>query len=158
MKWLSENYKWLFDGVAGAAAISVIGYVIHHFLGSQGRQQGAAALTAQGAKVTDSPVASGSGVITQTVNSPTFNVSLPAPTEATPALQEEKEQPPCLSFVQSRSVLLHQSNAGVWHEASTDLEHARRGLVAQFRNHPNRVGLRAPKASSVTASLIFKRT
>src|SRR6266478_5267768 len=36
MKWLSENYKWLFDGVAGAAAISVIGYVIHHFLGSQG--------------------------------------------------------------------------------------------------------------------------
>src|SRR6266849_749943 len=87
MNWLSENYKWLFDGVAGAAVIAVIGYVIHHFLGSQGRQQGAAALTAQGAKVTDSPVASGSGVITHTVNSPTFNLSLPAPTEATPAPQ-----------------------------------------------------------------------
>src|ERR1700730_18543096 len=114
MRWLSENYKWLFDGVAGAAVIAVIGYVIHRFLGSQDRQQGATALTAQGAKVMNSPVASGSGIITQTINSPTFNMSLPAPTETTPAPREEKEQPPCLSFVQSRSVLLHQYNTGVW--------------------------------------------
>ncbi len=59
MSWLSENYKWLFDGVAGAAVIAFIGYVVHRLLGSQDRQQGAAALTAQGAKVTNSPVASG---------------------------------------------------------------------------------------------------
>jgi len=81
MNWLSENYKWLFDGVAGAAVIAVIGYVVHRLLGSQDRQQGAAALTAQGAKVTNSPVASGSG-ITQTINSPTttINFSVPEPT------------------------------------------------------------------------------
>ena len=112
MGWLSENYKWLFDGVAGAAVITIIGYVIHHFLGSRDRQQGTAAnITAQGAKVTDSPVASGS---IQVVNSPTFN--MPAASSATPAPQEETEQPPCLSFVQSRSVLLHQDSTGVWHE------------------------------------------
>lgn len=156
MRWLSENYKWLFDGVAGAVAIAVISYVLHRFLGSKDRQQGVAALTAQGAKVTDSPVASGSSTITQTINSPTFNVSLPAPASATTEPKGEKEQTPCLSFVQSRSVLLHQANSGVWHEASTDLQHANRGLVAQFRNRPNKVGQQAPKASSVTASLIFK--
>jgi hypothetical protein len=76
MGWFSENYKWLFDGFAGAAVLAVIGYVLHHFRGSRNRQ-GAATLTAQGAKVESSPVASGSG-ITQTINSPTtINVSLP---------------------------------------------------------------------------------
>jgi hypothetical protein len=69
MNWLSENYKWLFDGVAGAAALSLIGYFIHRFSQPKG-QNGNAALNAQGAKVTNSPVASGSN-ITQTVNSPT---------------------------------------------------------------------------------------
>ena len=78
MKWFSENYKWLFDGVAGAVLLAVIGYVIRRFRGSRLRQ-GNAVLTAQGANVVNSPVASGSG-ITQTINSPiTVNVSSPAP-------------------------------------------------------------------------------
>src|ERR1700674_2147049 len=81
MNWLSENYKWLFDGVAGAAALSLIGYFIHRFTKSKG-QNGNAALNAQGAKVTNSPVASGSN-ITQTVNSPTtINLALGEPTIA----------------------------------------------------------------------------
>ncbi len=75
MGWLSDNYKWLFDGVAGAAVIAVIGWLFHHF--SQVRQRGTAALTAQGAKVTNSPVASGSN-ISQNINSSTLNLSLPA--------------------------------------------------------------------------------
>jgi hypothetical protein len=75
MNWLSENYKWLFDGVAGAAALSLIGYFIHRFSKTKG-QNGNAALNAQGAKVTNSPAASGSN-ITQTVNSPTtINLAL----------------------------------------------------------------------------------
>jgi hypothetical protein len=79
MNWLSENYKWLFDGVAGAAALSLIGYFIHRFSKSRG-QNGNAALNAQGAKVTNSPVASGSN-ITQTINSPTtINLALGEPT------------------------------------------------------------------------------
>jgi hypothetical protein len=31
MNWLSENYKWLFDGVARAVALSVIGFFIRRF-------------------------------------------------------------------------------------------------------------------------------
>src|SRR5260221_689263 len=61
-----------------------------------------------------------------------------------------------LNFVQPRSVLLHQNDAGVWYEASANLQQAHRGLVAQFRNRPSKVGQTAPKASSVSASLIFK--
>ena len=75
MKWLTENYKWLFDGVGGAAVLAVIIYVIHRLRPSR-RLQGNAALTAQGARVVNSPVASGSG-ITQTINSPTINLSVP---------------------------------------------------------------------------------
>lgn len=153
MHWLSENYKWLFDGVAGAVVVAIIGYVIHRFV-SSGNQVGTATLTAQDAKVTNSPVASGHSNA-QIVNSPTVNVLLPSQTSTT-ASQEQKEQPPRLSFVQARSVLLLQSNIGVWHEASTNLGQAHRGLVAQFRNRPNAVGQQAPKASSVTANLIFK--
>jgi hypothetical protein len=128
MRWLSENYKWLLDGVAGAAILAVIGYVAHRLLGSK----------------------------TANVPAPPVNVPLPAPTPAPPTAKEEKEPPPCLSFVQPRSVLLHQDSTGVWHEASSNLEQANRGLVAQFRNRPNKVGQQAPKASSVIASLIFK--
>jgi hypothetical protein len=153
MNWLSENYKWLFDGVAGAVAIAVVSYVLHRFLGSQDRQQGVAALTAQGAKVTNSPVASGS---TQIVNSPTFNMS-PAPTSATPAPQEEKEQPPCVSFVQPRSILLYEDDFGVLHEAPANFERGYRGLIAHFKNRPAKTaGAQSPAARSVTASLIFR--
>lgn len=139
MRWLSENYKWLFDGVGGAVLLAVIGFVVHRLRkSSQDRQQ---------------PVANTSA---QVMNSPTIKVSLSAPTSATPVPQEDKEQPPCLSFVQSRPVLLHQDSSGVWHEASKNLDQAHRGLVAQFRNRPNKGGQQAPKAGSVTASLIFK--
>jgi hypothetical protein len=78
VKWFAENYKWLFDGVGGAAVLAIIGYMIHRYRRSGGRK-GSAVLTAQSAKVVNSPVASGSG-ITQTINSPTINLSLPEAT------------------------------------------------------------------------------
>lgn len=143
MRWLSENYKWVFDGVGVAVALAIIGFVIRvirRFLGSKEQKP---TLTTQSVEVTNSPTIS-----------PTINVSLPA--LPTPAPAEGKEPPPCLSFVQPRSVLLHQDSTGVWHEASSNLEQAYPGLVAQFRNPPSKPGQQAPKASSVTASLIFK--
>jgi hypothetical protein len=75
MTWLSENYKWLFDGIGALVVMAVLGYIVRRVL--QDRQKGTAVLTAQGAKVMNSPVASGSG-ITQTINSPTINLSFPA--------------------------------------------------------------------------------
>jgi len=128
MRWLSENYKWVFDGVGVAAALALIGFVIRvirRFLGSKAGD----------------------------VHAPLVSVPLPAP----PAPKaEEKEAPPSISFVQPRSLLLHQDSTGVWHEASSNLEQANRGLVAQFRNRPNKPRRQAQEASSVTASLIFK--
>jgi hypothetical protein len=91
MTWLSENYKWLFDGIGALVVMAVLGYVVRRIL--QDRQNGTAALTAQGAKVMNSPVASGFG-ITQTINSPTINLSVPAPTveEAARKRREAQEQ------------------------------------------------------------------
>jgi hypothetical protein len=82
MTWLSENYKWLFDGIGATAIIAGLGFIGRRIM--KDRQKPDAALTAQGAHVSNSPVASGSG-ITQTVNSPTtINVSLPgAPSPST---------------------------------------------------------------------------
>ena len=81
MDWLLQNYKWLFDGIGGVAVVALLGYAAKRFFGSKPKpagQEASAALTAQGAKVTDSPVASGSG-IKQTVNSPTVNLNLGSP-------------------------------------------------------------------------------
>src|SRR5258708_6513964 len=90
MRWLSDNFKWLFDG----AGVAVILFLVQHLLKrrsqKQTRQKQTATLTAQGAKVTDSPVASGSN-ISQNINSPTFNLSLPAPISGTPARERYEE-------------------------------------------------------------------
>jgi hypothetical protein len=105
--WLSENYKWLFDGVAGAAVIAVIGYLLRRFLKPRPQDpQQNATLTAQGAKVVNSPIASGSG-ITQRINSPNINLSLPGPKNA--------ETPDCdfwLEFDPKGSRPLHIQNNG----------------------------------------------
>jgi hypothetical protein len=66
MDWIIQHYKWIVD-------------LLKAVLGWKKPSSHAApssTLTAQGAKVTNSPVASGSG-ITQTINSPTINLSLP---------------------------------------------------------------------------------
>jgi hypothetical protein len=77
MRWLFDNYKWLFDGVGGTVVIGLIGLWYRHWRKRQREDQApSSTLTAQGAKVENSPVASGSG-ITQTINSPTINLSLP---------------------------------------------------------------------------------
>jgi hypothetical protein len=65
--WLSENYKWLFDGVAGAAAVTFVVFLVQRLFRSARPAHQPASVRAQGAKVTKSPVASGSR-ITQTIN------------------------------------------------------------------------------------------
>jgi hypothetical protein len=82
MHWLSQNYQWIFSGIG----VLILGLLIERWRRSskgQPKKENSAALTAQGAKVTASPVASGSN-ISQKVNSPTFNVSLPASTLSAP--------------------------------------------------------------------------
>jgi hypothetical protein len=84
VNWLSDNYKWLFDGFAGAAAIAFVGYIVQRLFKSRPEPTGQeTSLTAQGSKVTNSPVASGAG-ITQNVNSPTIHLSLHEPFKPKP--------------------------------------------------------------------------
>jgi hypothetical protein len=80
--WLLQNYKWLFDGIGGVIVVALFGYAAKRLLGSKPKPAGqtTAKLTAKGAKVTDSPVASGSG-INQMVNSPTVNLNLGSASE-----------------------------------------------------------------------------
>ncbi len=73
-----ETYQWLFDGVSGTVLIGLIGLGYRRWRKRQrGDQAPSSTLTVQGGKVENSPVASGSG-ITQTINSPTINLSLPS--------------------------------------------------------------------------------
>jgi hypothetical protein len=93
MSWFSDNYKWLFDGVGGAVALALVGFVFHRWFQSKQEQGGQVAQTTlkvEDSSVTNSPVAAGSN-ITQTVNSPTVNVTLPAP-PSSPAGREKYEE------------------------------------------------------------------
>ena len=65
MTWLIAHQQELFIGVLTSAAVAIAGYFLHRWFGPRQQPTGAA-LTAQGARVSDSPVASGSG-ITQTI-------------------------------------------------------------------------------------------
>src|SRR5437016_12770523 len=82
MKW----WEWVFSGVGVLALALFIEWLRRR---SRSSPQ-SASITAQDAKVVDSPVASGTGII-QTVNSPTINVSLPAPAPGTPGSERYNE-------------------------------------------------------------------
>src|SRR6266404_4951280 len=68
MNW----WEWVFSGVG----VLGLGSLIEWFRRRSRSSGQEATITAQGARVSDSPVASGSG-ITQTVNSPTVHFNFP---------------------------------------------------------------------------------
>src|SRR5216684_4666260 len=118
MQVLPSILPWLFDGVGGAALIFFVGLMLKWFKSKE--HPTGATLTAQGAKVTHSPVASGSG-ITQTVSethhhhygpeavSPSAQPSSPGPAA---------EQPrPNLTIVGCRKILIHQGLDGAFHQS-----------------------------------------
>ncbi len=88
MKWLIENYKWLFDGAAIAAVIFVAQIFVNRRKRGRPSQKESSTLIAK--DVSDSVLASGFN-ISQNINSPTLNFSLPAPTSGTPARERYDE-------------------------------------------------------------------
>jgi hypothetical protein len=93
MHWLSQNYQWLFDGIGGVVLIALVRIGYNRWRKSRTQADGShpsSVLTAQGAKVTNSPVASGSN-ISQTINSSTLNLSLPAPASGAPGHERYRE-------------------------------------------------------------------
>jgi hypothetical protein len=73
-----------------------------------------------------------------------------------PEPQVQKDETPSIASLKPKEVLLHESTRGVWHEASTELARARKAVVVPFKNMPKPPGEHTPRASSVTASLVFR--
>jgi hypothetical protein len=69
--------------------------------------------------------------------------------------KEQKEEIPVISFIQMKKTLLEEPLA-TWQEASSNHASACQALIAEFKNKPREVGERTVKASSVTASLVYK--
>jgi hypothetical protein len=146
MKW----WEWVFSGIGVLGLGLLIGW-LRRRSHSSGQQ---ATVTAQGARISDSPVASGTGI---TQNSPTIiNLSLPAAQETEKEEEEEKEETAKVDFIQPRYVLLHESGYAIWHEAVSNLESARTAVVAEFKNNPKPLGQKTVKAGSVTASMVYR--
>jgi hypothetical protein len=137
VNWFSDNWKVLFDGVGGLAAVALIGYICKRWWESRQRPGQGAALMAEQARVSDSPVASGSG-ITQNVNSPTINVSIPhpSPVQATTAPQPILKPKHNIKFIEAKSVQAHSGiKDGKIHESPQGLGEFHVGVVC-FRNEP----------------------
>lgn len=59
MKWLSDNYKWLFDGIGAVAAIGILGFLFKRFWNSQ-QQVAKETLKVEDSSLAYSPIVSGS--------------------------------------------------------------------------------------------------
>jgi hypothetical protein len=70
--------------------------------------------------------------------------------------EPQKYETPNITALKPKEVLLHEGGRGVWHEASTDLARAWKAIVVPFKNMPKPPGEHTPRASSVSASLVFR--
>jgi hypothetical protein len=89
MNWLSENYKWVFDGIGAAALIGLIAWLWRRFF-KEPAEKTNTSLTAKDSQVTNSPVASGSGIIQNVIHfqpQPAPSPALSVPT--VPATQDK---------------------------------------------------------------------
>jgi hypothetical protein len=138
MQWLSENYNWLFDGIGALLVMAVLGYLVRRIL--RNRQKGSAALTAQGAKVMNSPVASGSNN-TQTVHAPTIHAQTvnyghvpvaPQPAPPPPKAKTHKVLPN-VQYIGAQTISIRQDwhNQGLVEDGSQE-----NAIVIRFANEP----------------------
>jgi hypothetical protein len=136
VNWLSDNWKILFDGIGTAAAVASIGYVCKRWFESRQQPSGQpATLMAKEGRVSDSPVASGSG-ITQNINSPTtINLGVPhsSPVPTTKSPQPEPKYN--LRFVDTKPVQAHVGKDDKIFESPHELGEFQVSIVC-FRNEP----------------------
>jgi hypothetical protein len=159
VNWLSDSWKILFEGVGGTAVVALIGYVCKRlFESSKQPTSQNTTLKAKGSKVSDSPVASGSG-ITQNVNSPTIHVNLPPPAPAPVAARQpeparvQREVPTSQLIVTvTRVAGVGQTGPTQWTEVA---QHPRyQGILIQFTNEAVHGGRNFQPV--VRASLVYR--
>ena len=97
MNWLSDNYKWLLDGVGGAALLGLIGWLLSRFFKEPAPLIADATLTARDSNVTSSPVTSGFGNMTTIVQVGTQPPAAPASPTPVPTMQDK----PCPNIRQT---------------------------------------------------------
>jgi hypothetical protein len=157
MHVLPSTLTWLFDGVGGAALIALIGLVFKWFK-SKGQRPTGAGLTAQGAKVTGSPVASGTG-ITQTISETHHHhygpeVTPPAAQSSAPAPEREAERPrPNLKIVGGKKILIHTGLNGAFYQSEAGRAHGE-AVIAKVTNDARRDA--ANFRAVIKATLIYQ--
>jgi hypothetical protein len=144
---LSDTYKWLFDGVGGVAAVTLIGFLFKRLLKSFLQPAGQSPVILNSENSSSSPIASGSG-INQNVNAPTINVHL-GRQQSEPNSPSPRALPNIVLTGGRRVMRVQEHGSGIWCEDDTGYE----AIVLQFSNEA-----RADRRNSravVTASLVF---
>jgi hypothetical protein len=146
MNWLSGHFWQLFEGVGGAALVGLVFFVLQRFLNTPAEET-TATLTAHDAKVSGSPVASGSGIIQNVIH---VGQPLPTPTPAPAAISPQPKPRPNMRMTRT-GVAYVSERENIWRENEQDADPA---LIIQFTNEA-RPGVRNVGAP-VQASLVYK--
>src|ERR1700687_3102592 len=89
MNWLSENYKWMFDGIGAAALIGLIAWLWRRFCKEPAAEN--ATVSVRDTQGTGSPIASGSQVTQNIHYGQPLAPASPAP--SVPASTQDKPRP-----------------------------------------------------------------
>jgi hypothetical protein len=145
MNWLSENYKWVFDGIGAAALIGLIAWLWRRFF-KEPAEKTNTSLTAKDSQVTNSPVASGSGIIQNVIHVGSAPVT---PVPATPLPVATRPRPNIQ--MTGTSVVTALVRDWVWKENESGTDQA---AVIQFTNEARSEGRNV--GGHVKASLVYK--
>jgi hypothetical protein len=156
--WLIAHQQELFIGILTSAAVAIAGYLLHRWFGAKQQPTGSA-LTAQGARVERSPVATGSGV-TQTI-SETHHYhyapeAAPVP-QPSPAPEPEGERPrPNLTIVVGRKIFIHTGLDGSFYQSEEGHALGGEAIVANVTNDARRAA--ANIGAIVKATIIYQES
>lgn len=136
MNWISENYRWLFDGFGGAVIISIVGYIAHQLLkrGQHSQKQESKSST----KIQDSSVINSSIQTTQVpiqINQARdINVGVPIQLPRTREVDVANPTVPDIRYIGARTACLDGPLDGLYEKTDSPEKNA---VIILFANEPN---------------------